>query len=232
MVHSLLLRMICAAAFLSICMTLSGCAGDRKPSTTITEPVAIKKLVVFGFSAALAPGSTPNVLRDPLSGSLFSAEPVPAEAVAFMNENLFAKILALDGYELVSPRQAEGVYQKLIDSGSLTGKGRLDMLREIGLAFGADAVLAGYLYRWQNREGTDFAANRPASVAFSFNLISPSSGEQIWRSKFDKAQQSLTENIFDFKTFMKGKGRWMTAEQLADLGLEGLVSTMPLEGNR
>jgi len=231
MFHSLLLRIISAAACLSICMTLSGCAGDRKASTKIAEPIVIKKLVVFGFSRGLAPGSTPDVIRDPISGSLFSAEPVPEEGLAFMNENLFTRILALGGYELVSPSQAQGVYQKLIASGKLAGSGRLDMLREIGLAFGADAVLAGYLYRWQEREGTDFAVNRPASVAFSFNLLSPPSGELIWHNKFDKTQQSLTENIFDFKTFVKGKGRWMTARQLAEIGLEGLVAAMPLEGD-
>lgn len=198
--------------------------------TGALEPIKIEKMVVFGFSPALGPGSAPDVLRDPLSGSIFSAEAVPDNTVRFMNDNLFNKVLSMDGFQIVSPGQAEGVYQKLMSSGTLVGKGRLEMLRQIGQVFGAEAVLAGYIYRWQEREGTDFAVNRPASVAFSVNLVNPANGELIWHGKFDKTQRSLSENVFDFETFVKGKGRWMTADHLATLGLDGLLARMPIKG--
>ncbi|MCP4669484.1 MAG: hypothetical protein GY849_24385, partial [Deltaproteobacteria bacterium] len=45
--------------------------------------------------------------------------------------------------------------------------------------------------------------------------------------KFDKTQRSLSENLFDAKTFVQGKGRWMTAGELAVLGLRNVLANMP-----
>ena len=103
----------------------------------------------------------------------------------------------------------------------------LEILQEVGKAFEADAILAGYIYRWREREGTDYAVDRPASVAFDLQLIRPTDGAVLWKMKFDKAQQSLSENILDLKTFLDGRGRWMTVEKLAMLGLRKALGDMP-----
>jgi hypothetical protein len=96
-------------------------------------------------------------------------------------------------------------------------------MQKIGLAFSAEAVLLGYVYRFREREGTDFAVNRAASVAFDLYLLQPIDGAILWKSRFDKTQQHLSQNILDMDTFMKGQGRWMTAERLAEIGLEDML---------
>ncbi len=87
-------------------------------------------------------------------------------------------------------------------------------------------MLIGHLYRYREREGTDFAINRPASVAFDLYLIRPDDGAVLWKGRFDKTQKSLSENLLDIDTFLRGQGRWMTAERLAELGLEDVLGKL------
>ncbi|KPK18505.1 MAG: hypothetical protein AMK69_24810, partial [Nitrospira bacterium SG8_3] len=97
--------------------------------------------------------------------------------------------------------------------------------------FSADALLVGNLYRWRERVGSDRGVDVPASVAFEISLIRPEDGAVLWRERFDKTQKSLSENLLEWNTFVRGRGRWMTAEELAELGLEDMLSRMPIGGN-
>jgi hypothetical protein len=49
----------------------------------------------------------------------------------------------------------------------------------------------------------------------------------LWRQGFDKTQQSLSENLLDFHTFLKARGRWVSAYELAELGLDSIVEKLP-----
>ena len=81
--------------------------------------------------------------------------------------------------------------------------------------------------RWREREGTDYAVNKPASVFMDLHLIRPSNGAIMWKSNFDKTQQSLAENLLDLKTFTASGGKWLTVERLAEIGLRKMIEEMP-----
>ena len=83
--------------------------------------------------------------------------------------------------------------------------------------------MAGYIYRWKDREGSDYSAGQPASVAFDLYLLRSRDGVVLWKGRFDKTQRSLSENLFDIRTFIEGKGKWMTAADLAELGLTEML---------
>jgi hypothetical protein len=127
-------------------------------------------------------------------------------------------------FELISPGQARGVYSSLKLSDVVGSE--IEIIKKIGLAFSAEGVLIGYLYRYREREGTDYAVDRPASVAFDLSLIGPQNGIVFWRGRFDKTQQHLSQNVLDMDTFMRGQGRWMTAERLAEIGLENVLGSL------
>ena len=188
---------------------------------------SMKKMVVVGFQSAMSKGEEPGVVRDPLSGAVFMAEPVPRQVEQRMTDMLFDRLVAENRYELVSPGQAKGAFSSLVYSDQNVGMGPVEILQEVGKTFVADVVLSGYLYRWQERDGTDYGVNRPASVAFDLHLVRPSDGAILWKARFDKTQQSLSENLFDVVTFVRGGGRWMTAERLAKIGLQKLLAEMP-----
>lgn len=183
----------------------------------------LESVVVVGFQSLLSQRDEPKTVRSPISGSVFSAAPVPEMVVNEMTGKLFDAIAGESRYKLISPGQARGVYLGLISSG--VKQTEFEMLQKIGQVFSADAVLFGYLYRWRE---PDLDAERPASVAFDLNLIRTEDGTILWRGKFDKTQQSLTDNLLDWDTFVKGQGRWMAAEKLAEMGLEDLLSGMPV----
>ncbi|MBW2117577.1 MAG: hypothetical protein JRH09_06595 [Deltaproteobacteria bacterium] len=211
------------------CFLLNGgCYHKKVPATGEERAIpAINKVVVVGFLPAMQQGDKADVVRDPISGSVFMAEPVPKGVAQHMTDVLFNRLVDDQRFGLVSPGQARGVFSKLVDSDRNVGMTPVRVAQAVGRSFSADAVLGGYLYRWREREGGDYAVKRPASVAFNLHLIRPSDGAILWKSKYDKTQRSLSENLFDLSTFVKGGGRWMTAEKLAMIGLDKLLAQMP-----
>jgi len=209
-----------------------GCHSQKAPvSFEMHTEMLINKVVVDGFHAAMSQGMQPDIIRDPLSGTAFMAEPVSQNVANKMTDILFNRVAAEKRYELVSPDQAKGVFSNIINADKNVVINPIEILQEVGNTFKADAVLTGYIYRWREREGSDYAANRPASVAFDLHLISPVEGTVLWKAKFDKTQRSLSENIFDLSTFIESKGRWMTVEKLAMLGLQKMLAEMPAGKN-
>ena len=219
-------------SFIAPLMILCSACNLYKPKVSEGTPpfLKVETVVVVGFQPAMSQWDEPNVVRSPISGAVFFAAPVSEQVANKMTAKLFNTILKEKHYDLISPGQAKGVYSSLLSSDA--AEAEIEILQKIGQAFSADAVLIGYLYRWQKREGTDFAVDRPASVAFDLYLIRPQDGAILWKGGFDKTQKSLSENILDVGTFLKGQGRWMTAEKLAEIGLEDLLSKMPIGEKR
>ena len=209
-------------------LVYGGCHSQKTPASyDMHTAMPINKVVVDGFHAAMPQGMQPDVVRDPLSGTAFMAEPVPQNVANRMTDILYNRVAAEKGYGLVSPDQAKLVLSSIIRSDKNVAISPIEVLQEVGNTFKADAVLTGYIYRWREREGTDYAVNRPASVAFDLHLISPAEGTTLWKAKFDETQRSLLENVFDVSTFFESKGKWLTVEKLAMLGLQKMLAEMP-----
>lgn len=214
---------VCLLLFLVtlVSLTLACAANRRLHDRPHPFPEDLNRLVVVGFRSAIDKGTTPEVLRSPISGDAFTAQAVPPAELVRMTDRLFNIVSKTERYDLVSPDRARGVYASLVFSNSTLSE--IELLKGIGKAFSADAVLAGYLYRWREREGTDYAAKTPASVAFDLYLVRPDDGAVLWKEQFDMTQKSLSENLLEMDTFLQGGGRWMTAEELASLGLQRLL---------
>jgi hypothetical protein len=207
---------------------LWGCHKETQPpkySPSLQQE--LKKVVVMGFRAAMTQGPGPNLVQNPITGSSFLAEPVSENAVKEMNQLLFARLMKGKQWTLVSPGQCRGVVASIMDGDRKMERTPMEILRSMGKSFGADAVLTGSIYRWQQRVGSDYGVEKPASVSFDLVLVRPSNGAICWRGHFDKTQKSLFADLFDFDTYVKSSGRWLTAEKLADIGLEKLIREMP-----
>ena len=210
---------------LFLILLADGCYFSKEPLTEKAVSPEVQKVVVIGFLPALNPGDKSGVIRNPISGAVFMAEPVPLDWVHKMTDKLFKKLHDEDAFDLVPPGQASGIFSSLVSSDSILED--REMIRKIGQAFSADALLMGYVYRWKEREGTDFAVSRPASVAFDLYFLSARHGGILWKGRFDKSQRALSENLFEMDTFVKGGGKWMTVENLAEIGLSSLIDEMP-----
>lgn len=103
--------------------------------------------------------------------------------------------------------------------------GGIESLIHIGQSHGADGLMIGYIFRFEDRQGFDYAAKMPASVAFDLHLICIQTGEVIWQETFDETQAPLSENLFNIDTFIQRKGRWVSADEMAAEGLADLLDT-------
>ncbi|MFZ7113689.1 MAG: hypothetical protein ACOWYE_18575 [Desulfatiglandales bacterium] len=210
---------------LPLAFFLLSCLPRTQPTLYVgTTLHDIRKIVVIGFQPALAPGQASGVTRGPVTGSVFMADPTTWVTSEGMTDRLFDNLNKIDAYDLITPGRARGAFSGLIGGDAVLGE--VELAQRIGQAFAADAVLMGYIYRWRERQGTDYAVNSPASVAFDLYLIGPEEGRILWKGQFDKTQHSLSENLFDMSTFFRGKGKWMKVGELAEFGLESVLSSL------
>jgi hypothetical protein len=97
----------------------------------------------------------------------------------------------------------------------------------VGSELGAEGIVTGHVYRFRERKGEPYAAEQPASVAFEIHLLRVEDGVLVWRGSFDRTQSALMENLLQAPSFYREKGRWVTAEELAEEGLELMLKTFP-----
>jgi hypothetical protein len=97
----------------------------------------------------------------------------------------------------------------------------------VGQALEVDGVVAGYVSCFRERVGYKYSAEKPASVTFGVYLIRVSDGEMVWGNIYDKTQQSLSENVLQASTFFSRGLKWVTAQELAEDGVDEMLKTFP-----
>jgi hypothetical protein len=218
-------KLLTSAIVVLIVLIGSSCQLQQVPQEDKPVVPALETIVLIGFRPALSRSQASGLMRSPISGAVFSAEPVSEEVADGLSGSLFEMLTKKDGQKWVPPREAAAAFSRLASSNpTLTDR---DIYVRIGETLSAEGVLGGHVYRWREREGTDYAASRPASVAFDLYLMSAGDGAILWKARFDKSQISLSENLLDIQTFVKAKGRWMTAGELAEIGLTEVVEAFP-----
>lgn len=96
----------------------------------------------------------------------------------------------------------------------------------LGKEVGADGVIFGRVFRFQKRVGTAYGASEPASVWFELGLVAVASGDVVWKGRFDQTQEPLTSNLLTWWMFWRGGPRWISASELAGLGVDRLFADM------
>jgi hypothetical protein len=180
-------------------------------------PAEIERVAVVGFYGALSAEESPGLFHCPLCGAVFMAEPVPDNVARDLSFDLYTCLQASHRYALVSPSQAREVFS-WGPSQSVTSA-----LQATAKALSADAVLFGYVYRWRERAGTAYAVSSAASIGFDLHLVSSEDGAILWKDSFTKTQLSLSENVLDISTFIKSGSKWLTARELARIGIEDMI---------
>jgi hypothetical protein len=118
--------------------------------------------------------------------------------------------------EVLSSRRRQEVEQKPLSSSLWLGK-------EMNVEF----LLVGFLYRFEERVGSSLGVEKPASVGFDLHLIRIRDGKAVWEGKFDETQQPLSENVLRIGAFLRRKASWLTAEELASVGVDEMLSRFP-----
>jgi hypothetical protein len=98
------------------------------------------------------------------------------------------------------------------------------MAQEVGTRLQVDGVLTGLVRTYREREGSRLGA-KPAAVGFEVYLIRPSDGTVLWLGEFFEEQKPLTQDVVGF--FEKGGG-FVTADTLAELGVQKVMKAFPV----
>jgi hypothetical protein len=209
--------------FLVIFLTLSVTAqAVEKNAEDAKLPM---RMAVISFQPLIPAEGQGNTVICPLCGIGSSSGKILEGSEKIVEEIFVDKLHELKNVELVPLDKVQGVYKR-IASESLK-EPLLNILKKVGHELGADVLVVGYIYRYTEREGYNYSAKHPASVSFEIHLIKTIDGSVIWRGFFDKTQKSLMEDVFQISSFFKGGGKWMTARQLTEQGINKIFETFP-----
>ena len=160
--------------------------------------------------------------RDPVSGTIFRTCPAIPDAERILEDIFSRKVMAFKDFKWIAGMPRTGLFPEF-------KLWMLEALQKKGGELKADAVLTGHVYCFRERVGYPLSVEKPASVAFGIYLVRTSDGYILWRGIFDRTQQSLFENLLQASSFFKGGGKWVTAEELAEIGIDELLKTFPVK---
>jgi hypothetical protein len=132
------------------------------------------------------------------------------------------------GYELKTNPRVRIVRSNQVTSliPEISG-GKIGTVNEIAQKLNCDGVLLTTVRVYKEREGTEYAADSPASVNFSMVLRHSDNGNVLWSTDYREKQQSLLSNIFSF-TKAKNRGfKWVSVEQLMEQGIKERLAGCP-----
>ena len=212
-----------AGLFLVIFLALSITAqAVEKKAEGLKSPV---RMAVISFQPLIPAEDQGNTVICPLCGVGYSSGKILKGSENTVEEVFVDKLHELKEIELIPADKVQSVYKRIANES--LNEPLLNIFKKVGRELGADVLIVGYVYRYTERDGYNYSAKHPASVFFEIHLIKTIDGSIIWRGIFDKTQKSLMEDVFQISSFFKGGGKWMTARQLTEQGVNKIFETFP-----
>lgn len=203
-----------------------GCHHREEPVPTVEGKILFDRIAVAPFQQIAPEEAAGSAVRCPLCGVIFTATRSAGSPEKVL-ERLFLEQMdkAKPKFTLISGERVEGIFRR-ISANSLKDPLR-QVLRDVGGELEAEGIVIGHVYRFRERKGVSYTVEQPASVTFDLHLLRVSDGAIVWRGQFDKTQSSLMENLLQITSFFREKGRWVTAEELAEEGMEQVLQGFP-----
>jgi hypothetical protein len=175
-----------------------------------------------GIAGFYQPASTSELLAGYVPEG---ASPVDSIILAQM-DNDFAQILRAS-----TDRKYVGIeksYQCAKDTRSVRTDSAFDFWLTVGKCMDVDVIIVPQLQAWQERDGGELGAMRPAAVVMDFFLLDVKKQLLLARSRFDETQQALSANLLDIGKYITRGGKWISAEELAKEGITRAVRELGL----
>jgi len=104
----------------------------------------------------------------------------------------------------------------------------LTLARKVGQALGSNLMMLGTVWRFRDKTGSSASSMNPASVAFDIYLVDVRTGEMLWMGNYEETQRALSENIWDANLFFSRGAKWLSANELAQYGVQEVLRQLPL----
>lgn len=177
---------------------------------TETKP----SLVILPFLVERVEDPEKGVLCPVCKGIRRSGEIVPGSQNTLI-DLLYTKMEANGTFQIIAQKKVEEI---LLHSPSSI---------QAGKKLEADFIFIGYVFRFEERIGSSLGVERPASVSFDLHLFRLRDEKMVWLGKFDETQRPLSENLLKIGSFIRRKGSWLTAAELASVGMDEMLGKLP-----
>ena len=107
-------------------------------------------------------------------------------------------------------------------SGGLAGSVSL-----LGERVHCDGVLLTTVRKFDQREGTEYAADSPASAEMKMVLIHAPTKRVLWSAEYRETQESFLSNILSFDKVQSRGFKWITVEKMLDDGIVERLNQCP-----
>ena len=210
-----------------IFIIVSGCHHASGVSTTLKDDgkFVFQRIAVVPFQRVSPEEVAFKTVRCPVCGVVFATEQFPQNSEKIVEDIFFEQLKKQKRLALIPSERVAGMYERI--AGGFLKADSIDILKRVGTELEADGVVLGNVYRYRERKGYPYSAEKPASVAFEIHLIRVSDGAVAWRGIFDKTQTSLMEDIFQISSFVKNGGKWVTVKELTEEGMEEVLKKFP-----
>ncbi|MBI5592829.1 MAG: hypothetical protein HY881_20365 [Deltaproteobacteria bacterium] len=209
------------------CLMLGSCSTGAIHSEPARQVSDIKSILILPFHDVSGLYESNINVRCYLCGQVMSTGYVPPSAGPFLTSELVSLMENKQVYTILSSDGSQDMLSGMISGTDNAAADYLNLYVGIGKRAGADAVLIGHIFRFVERKGNRASVESPASVSFDLHLIHVNSGKMVWTGHFDQTQRPLSDNLLELGSFIKRGASWVTAEELAQGGLEDIVRRFP-----
>ncbi len=200
----------CIVVLTLLCiLALLGC--QRRP---VADPISANMaLAIVGFTQ-------PKTDNAALAGYVpHGSEEVKAKTLATLDAALLNTLSTESKRTYASPAQTRRC-MSMTDMQTPTSRhGALDYYIQVGQCMEADYLLVPQLLFWREREGGPAGVTQPASVMIDMYVLDIKEQGVAARYRFDETQVSLADNMLTLDKFVDRGGKWLTASELAEWGV-------------
>lgn len=215
-----LFQRICATVIVS----LLAIACSRQPTSTADVP----RLAPQSWKISVAPFTQPRNPSQLITGSIPEAQgEIPRDALDALDMDLRDVLIAQTKRQFIfiPPNHLPRDWTSAYSTGQPSALARWI---EYGKKHGAEYLLVPQVMDWHEREGSQAGVTSSAHVRVEFYLLNIAEGLPVSRSIFEEKQVGLIDNLLTVADFVKRKGQWVTAQQLADDGMRKAIKDMGL----
>jgi hypothetical protein len=214
---------------LVVILLLAGCHRPVNTERTTTDGMVDRtgtSVLILPFYDLTEIYGNQNRIRCPVCGESHETGPVEEDAVSRMSRYLAAGMEQRGGYRILPSDAAQGGMTMFLAGGGTVLHDDTVFLKTVE-SLGADFLMIGYIFRYQERVGTWYSVKNPASIAFGLHLIDVKTGKSRWSKHFDETQSALSENLFHLGRFFRRGASWITAQEMAEAALDETLQTLP-----
>lgn len=239
-VRDLVLRKLLFAS--GLCL-IAGCVPEKVTTVTLSEidRYTVRTVAIVPFDILSTPqqstGSVEenfivpqDIKQDPINLDIGASSPelarfnlkaVPPAAAQKITHMFYNGLTQRIGVRVLPLEEVKEELEKL--RAKLVKLEPRQVAQELATRLSADAALIGIIRVYRERVGSKIAAS-PAAVGFEVKLVSAKDGAVLWAGHYYEEQKPMNE---DFMGFLKRKGQFLTAEELARYGTGRVLQKFP-----